>query len=141
LFTEENFGEELAQLRTRYRYGYDRYNKEGTKEYWAMHFAKESNSATVLSKFIQQPVFLINRVGYDFTIKKHRIVIDKNIPVLSEYGVAHYIQPEQLYQDIAYYVSNKMVLSPDLEVHDNMTDKEKIVQHGFDLKQSFRHRK
>jgi predicted nucleotidyltransferase len=28
-----------------------------------------------------------------------------------------------------------------LEVHDNMTDKEKIVQHGFDLKQSFRHRK
>lgn len=141
LFTEQNFGEELEQLRTRYRYGYDRYNKEGTNEYWAMHFAKESNTALAISKFIQQPVFLINRVGYDHTIKKHRVAIDKYIPVLSEYGVAHYIQPEQLYQDIAYYVSNKMVSSPDLEVHDNMTDKEKIVQHGFDLKQSFRHRK
>ena len=70
-----------------------------------------------------------------------KIVIDKNIPILQEYGINHYIQPEQLYQDIAYYVSNKMVTSPDLEVHDNMTDKEKIVQHGFDLKQSFRHRK
>jgi hypothetical protein len=140
LFTEQNFGEELGQLRTRYRYGYDRYNKEGTPEYWARFFAKESDTALVVSKLIQQPVFLINYVGYDYTIKKYRISIDKNIPVLSEYGIPHHVQPEQLYQDIAYYVSNKMVSSPDLEVHDNMTDKEKIVQHGFDLKQSFRHR-
>lgn len=140
LFTQENFKDLLPQLTVRYRWA--PYNSDPkTPEYWTRFFASESNTALALSKFIQQPVFLINSIGYDYKLKKNRIVIDKNIPVLSEYGIPHHIQPEQLYQDIAYFVSNKMVSSPDLEVHDNMTDKEKIVQHGFDLKQSFRHRK
>ena len=88
-------------------------------------------------------MFIVHRFDHNWSTKPPttRIIIDKNIPILQEYGVNNYIQPEQLYQDIAYYVSNKMVTSPDLEVHDNMSDKEKIAQHGFDLKQSFRHRK
>lgn len=140
LYTEENFKDKLDILSVRYRWS--PFNiKPGTPEYWARFFARENNAALAISKFIQQPVFLINSYGYDYVLKKRRVVIDKNIPVLSDYGIPHYIQPEQLYQDIAYFVSNKMVTSPDLEVHDNMTDKEKIVQHGFDLKQSFRHRK
>lgn len=140
LYTEENFRDKLDTLRVRYRWPPNN-NKPDTPEYWARFFARENNTALAISKFIQQPVFLINSAVYDYVLKKRRVVLDKNIPVLSEYGIPHYIQPEQLYQDIAYFVSNKMVSSPDLEVHDNMTDKEKIVQHGFDLKQSFRHRK
>lgn len=140
LFTPENFADILPSLKIRYRYDPNRHESESPK-YWARHFANESKIALEVSKLIQQPVFLINQIDYDWKQKKYRIVIDKNVPTLSEYGMPHYIQPEQLYQDIAYFVSNKMVTSPDLVVNDNMTDKEKIVQHGFDLKQSFRHRK
>lgn len=140
LFTSENFADILPSLRPRYRWQNIEHRPE-YPSYWARYFAIESKTALEVSKLIQHPVFLINRVEYDYALKKRRISIDKNIPVLSEYGIPHYIQPEQLYQDIAYFMSNKMVTSPDLEVIDNMTDKEKIVQHGFDLKQSFRHRK
>ena len=140
LFTKENFGDKIDDLTVRYRWS-RLSSKLDAPGWWAKYFARESITALELSKLILHPVFLINNVYYDYKIKKHRIVLDKNIPVLSEYGIPHHIQPEQLYQDIAYFVSNKMVSSPDLEVHYNMTDKEKIVQHGFDLKQSFRHRK
>lgn len=139
LFTEKNFGSEIQGLMIKYRYGYQ--SEKIIK--WEKYFGVEEPLATAISQSIQTPVFIVESFDYDWSVRSPttKIIIDKNIPILQEYGINHYIQPEQLYQDIAYYVSNKMVTSPDLEVHDNMTDKEKIVQHGFDLKQSFRHRK
>lgn len=133
-YTKDNFDDLMGHLGRYYRW-----NSANAR--WGDYFAKESNTALELSKLIQHPVFLINRIEFDWKAKTHRFIIDKNIPILMDYGLSHYIQPEQLYQEIAYFVSNKMVTSPDLEVYDNMTDKEKIVQHGFDYKQSFRHRK
>ncbi len=142
LFTKENFDEKLLD-RISIRYRYRRYLAEDRlAPKWERYFGEKENEIAIeLSKIIQHPVFVVESCEHNWDTKTTRIVFGKNIPILSEYGINHHIQPEQLYQDIAYYVSNKMVSSPDLEVHDNMTDKEKIVQHGFDLKQSFRHRK
>ena len=139
LFTEKNFKDRVDSLSVRYRW--TMFPQKNTVKQWEKYFAFESKVVTEISKMIKQPVFIIDSIENRWKEQQTRVAIDKNIPILSEYGLNHYIQPEQLYQDIAYYVSNKMVTSPDLEVHDNMTDKEKIVQHGFDLKQSFRHRK
>lgn len=66
------------------------------------------------------------------------------IPNLSEIkGLAKVYTPEQIYQDISYWVTNVLNTSPDVQPAGAppQTDKEKIVAHGLDLKQSFRHRK
>lgn len=49
--------------------------------------------------------------------------------------------PQQLVQEIEYTLGNRMHSSPDQSPADKRTDKEKIVSAGFDVKQSFRHRK
>ena len=137
LFSKKNFEDRYDQIKTRY------YSWNAGSKYvkWDDAFGKDSEVALRISQKIEQPVFIINDIIWDYKKREYRYVIDKNIPILLEYGINHYIQPEQLYQDIAYFTSNKMVTSPDLVVNDNMTDKEKILQHGFDVKQSFRHRK
>ena len=93
---------------------------------------------TEISRVVGTPVFTIidntyYKEGYD-------IRVDKNIPILKDYGIPALISAEQMYQDLSYFVGNTIRGSPDLIVHDNMSDKEKTLQHGFDLKQSFRHR-
>lgn len=139
LFTKENFGDTIEKL-SPFRY-YTRWLDRIDDKYWAKFFARESKVALDISRQIKQPVFIITKIERDWKNKRKIFHIDKNIPTLSDYGIPHHIQAEQLYQEIAYYISNKMVTSPDLEIHDNMSDKEKVLQHGFDVKQSFRHRK
>lgn len=88
-----------------------------------------------LSKKINAPVFCIRSVSY------RDIVIDGSIPVLSNLGIASIINPTQIYQDIAYFVANTMHANPDISPPVEIGEKDRIVSHGFDLKQSFRHRK
>lgn len=133
LWTEENFGHRLNEV-----FKPSRYDSKVYKE-WALGFGVESEAVVNISRQIKQPVFLIDH--FNGAVGTKSVYIDRNIPILEHYGINHHIPPEQMYQEIAYYVSNKMVSSPDLVVHDNMTDQEKILQHGFDFKQSFRHRK
>lgn len=99
----------------------------------------EYNFVTSISKIIKEPVFSITSITYE---KKDewQFCIESNVPILKDYGIASIIPAEQIYQELAYFVSNKMVTSPDLLVKSNLTDKEKILQHGFDIKESFRHR-
>lgn len=87
-----------------------------------------------LTKELGQPVFSYNTLGHS------RLVIDRLLPNLGDMGFAALYEPAQLYQDLAYFIGNVMSDSPDLATPSKMTDKEKISQHGFDLKQSFRHR-
>jgi hypothetical protein len=137
LFTEDNFGAIIDDIEPKYRWKWT--SRQSVN--WEKYFGVENEVVTVISRVIRQPVFMIESARWDWKERHYKIVLDKNIPNLAKQGISSHIQPEQMYQDIAYYVSNKMVDSPDLMVNDNMTDKEKIVQHGFDLKQSFRHRK
>lgn len=139
LFHQDNFDDDdVINLSVQYHW---RPNESWSSLKWERYFGQENATALALSKAIKQPVFLVDSYHKNWTSKSTHFEINPHIPVLREYGINHYIQPEQLYQEIAYFMSNKMVDSPDLVVHNNMTDKEKIVQHGFDLKQSFRHRK
>jgi hypothetical protein len=129
LLTQENFGGREGEL-----FQYASLN-------WPKYQGFESHWAEAISRKIKQPVFVIDHYSYGYSSGTTTFVIEENIPILQNFHFAKYASPEQLYQEIAYYISNKMVDSPDLVVNNNMTDKEKIVQHGFDYRQSFRHRK
>lgn len=132
-FTNENFGEYLASMKSS-RYYFSRKEIDESR-----YRGVKSNIVTVLSRQIKQPVFIIKSYSACKNPNQHIFEIDSRIPILQNYQFHKYFSPEQLYQEIAYYISNQMHDSPDLVVHDNMTDKEKIQQHGFDLKTSFRH--
>lgn len=97
----------------------------------------ERPELVALSKAVGHPVFMVD------TIDTHRGLVEVNgeCPVLANVGLAAYYPAEQLYQDLSYFLVNKMHDSPDMTPAQNATDKEKIVQHGFDLRESFRHRK
>ena len=107
------------------------------KSFPESHIGNRSILLDDISKTLKAPVFYFELFSYTSGC----ITIDSRIPILGQLGIDKIIPPEQLYQDISYYLANVLRESPDLVVNDNMTDKEKIVQHGFDLKQSFRHRK
>jgi hypothetical protein len=130
LFTEKNFPEEYAYARNN-PYRRISYDKEIGGEYPIL---------TEIARMVGAPVYCINSVRWT-TDKKYQITVDQNIPVLANYDIPTIISPEQLYQDLSYYVANTMHPSPDLIVNDNQSNREKILGHGFDVKQSFRHRK
>lgn len=100
----------------------------------------EAKETLKLSRKIGAPVFMIDRAEVSRTGKGYDYWIESAVPTLKNLGIASIISPEQIYQDIAYYIGNVMKDSPDMAPPTVLTDKEKIVQHGFDLKKSFRHR-
>lgn len=93
-----------------------------------------------IAKQVEAPVFIISGIAFPPN-DRTSIRIESRIPVLSEYNLASILSPAQAYQDIAYYIQNTMHDSPDLRLPEIQTNKEKIEQHGFDPKQSFRNRK
>jgi len=84
-----------------------------------------------ICKIVGTPVFYVN-------VFKHSIKIDTDCPNLGNDGIASYISPADMYQQLSYFVGNKMKDSPDMMPPVKVTDKDKIVGHGFDLKTSFR---
>lgn len=94
-----------------------------------------------LSRAVGAPVFVIERYSYiDSNYDTCGLLIQPDIPKLGEIGLAAYYPAEQLYQDLSYLMGNLMHDCPDLKPPSSVSDKDKIVQHGFDVKQSFRHR-
>jgi len=134
LWTEKNFPEEYEHARNGRSFWSRRINYE-------TELGGEFPVLTEIAHMINAPVYSVNMVNHNVGRNKNLITIDSNIPVLANYEIPTIITAEQLYQDLSYYVSNKMHTSPDLVVNDNQTNKEKIAGHGFDVKQSFRHRK
>lgn len=88
-----------------------------------------------IAKYIKHPVF--EYTGRHFSMCR----VSYDIPNLGEMGFGKYIQPEIMYQNIAHYIGNVINHGVDLEPPVKVEDKHRILQHGFDLKQSFRHRK
>lgn len=133
LFTEKNFPKVYKKMNEkRSWWNYQIYSEND-------YLGKELPVITEISKQINQPVFMIDRVyriqnGYQF-------YIDHNIPILKDYDIPSLISAKQMYQELSYYFINTMHDNPDTMPPSPMTDKEKTLQHGFDIKQSFRHRK
>lgn len=94
-----------------------------------------------LHRKLQAPVFSI--FGPARTEKKNETAyhVGYRLPILQEHDFQSVVDPYQLYQDLEYFIANTMNESPDTMPATQMTNKEKIVAAGFDLKQSFRHRK
>lgn len=90
------------------------------------------------SKECGQPVFLfkLENLSHGCSINLNNIA-----PKLGEIGIGSLIKPEQIYQDIAYYIGNVINHGVDIHPPTQVQDKDRIVQHGFDIKQSFRHRR
>lgn len=89
------------------------------------------NGLKKLCEFAKAPVFIVhgNRMP----------IIMGRTPKLSALGLPAYIDPQQLYQELAMFVGN--VLKPIEQPTSNMKDIEKVTSHGFDKKVSFRNRK
>lgn len=136
LFTKEDFPD-LYKVLIRKTW----FNGEIKYEDYCGKFSQEFVD---LSKKLNTPVFCIrSRDTYDPAGRKVGIVIDGDIPILADLGFASIIKPHQMYQEISYFLANTMNGSPDIQPIGKppITDKEKTLSHGFDLKQSFRHRK
>jgi hypothetical protein len=99
----------------------------------------ENSKIVQLSKIVGHPIFIIKN---EYTQSRKRFVlIEGDYPKVDVLGLASIYPAEQLYQDLSYFIVNKMKDSPDMMPRTASSDKEKVVQHGFDVKQSFRHRK
>jgi hypothetical protein len=92
---------------------------------------RKHDEANALCAFAKAPVFVVhgNRMP----------IIMGRTPKLSSLGMPGYLDPQQLYQELAMFVGN--VLNPVEQPPSNMKDIEKVASHGFDKKVSFRHRK
>ena len=86
-----------------------------------------------ICKSVNLPVFAIDVNGYQRTF-----TINKLLPNLGKVGVAGYIDANEMYQNLSYLIGNLMHDSPDMMPPVIVSDKIKILGHGFDYKTSFR---
>lgn len=99
-----------------------------------------------LTKLVGQPVFIIDRIGVDYQARLKggawpaSISIESNIPILGEYGFAALFPSTKLFQDLTYFIGNTMHSNPDRAPPVEVSNDDRLVQHGFDKKTSFRHR-
>lgn len=89
---------------------------------------QKSEYAHTMAKELNAPVFLCD----------HNEAYG-HCPKLGPLGMVNYMSAEQVYQEIAMFISNELrrVEQPATSV----TDVQKAEAHGFDKRQSFRHRK
>lgn len=67
----------------------------------------------------------------------YEVVLADQVPNLGQLGFASVIPAEQMYQNIAMYLS-QLKDNPDSQPPASVSDKDRLVQKGFDLKTSFR---
>jgi hypothetical protein len=94
-----------------------------------------------LAHRLRQPVFLVKGIQSQRNEQKCYFSVQNKVPVLADLGVPKLLEATRLYQDIAYFISNVINPSPDLDPPVKFSDSERLQQHGFDKKLSFRHRK
>lgn len=88
-----------------------------------------------ICRSLKTPVFMFTTSQYP---RINRFFIDPLCPKLGEMGVAKYIKDTDMYQYLSYFVGNTMNISPDMMPEIKVSDKDKIIGHGFDYKTSFR---
>ena len=94
------------------------------------------NELVELSRKLNAPVFEIGETSFGEILSNNKC----KVPVLSELGIASIIPPDQLFQELAYFIGNIMKDTPDTNPPVVIDNDLRIEGHGFDLKKSFRHR-
>jgi hypothetical protein len=87
--------------------------------------------AAEIAKFVKAPVF---------TIEPFQYAVEGRVPILNDLGLPALLSAEQCYQEIALFLGNVLNVVPDGPAVP-ATDVQKAEAHGFDKRQSFRHRK
>ena len=110
-----------------------------TKFWWRgdqsqMAFGVERPFLVDLCRAVRSPVLAVEAIAHG------QVRIAGQCPILQEVGMASAIPAFQMYQEIAYFVGNTMKACPDTVPPVDVSNQEKILKAGFDLKSSFRHR-
>lgn len=111
---------------------------------WLFRDRQSYSSEEILSmtKLVGVPVYRIKRFWSEHSNDLTVAVVDKQVPHLCDIeGIVGLLGIEQTYQNISYALTNQLRDSPDVSPPIVVDDKYKITAAGFDLKQSFRHRK
>lgn len=126
--------EELAYLdiKTHVR---SRYNKTSTKDR-VNDFISKNGTTTNINEIKREPVLFGFAGSYWYNSDK--IEWNDEIPLLSSFDFHKALDAKEIYTQIETFLG-WLVDNPPIK--DNMTNTEKILSHGFSLKQSFRHRK
>jgi len=98
------------------------------------------NSACVeVSKKLQIPVFILEDPHYKHLREPFHVTLDRTVPNLGELGFASLFTAEQMYQEIAMFLTS-LRDNPDSLPPVVISDKDRLTQKGFDAKISFRGR-
>lgn len=119
-----NAKRKLILLSVKNDYLDDKYNKKPDFEYWKNKFLH-----------MEEPKF--GREVNKFTTWQDNKKMEKHIPILKDIGVASFVEPLDIYLALEEYFSKEKTESERTESID-LTNKEKIENHGFDTKTSFR---
>ena len=102
-------------------------------------FERETQELIQISKEIESPIFKVTWVSWNKQKHLYCYEVDSNIPCLEQLGFSKIQSPEEVYQNVSYFLTNILNPSPDLNPPVTIQDdKIKILEHGFDLKTSFR---
>jgi hypothetical protein len=101
----------------------------------------QSDGAITIARAVNAPAFTIAGSGAKWEggrwVDDH-VSVERIIPNLGSLGFASLVPAERMYQELALFVGNVLSESPDVRPPAEVSDKERLVQKGFDLKTSFR---
>ena len=137
LMTEEELAEVIDTIRKSYFRRSDDYN------FKVVEYVKDT---IPILKSIGVPVVEVDRYfktfyngpGLQSGNVNYEVYLNKNIPNLGELGISKYFAPEPMFQIIQEFITNTLRTNPDINPPVKISDKDRIVSHGFDLKTSFR---
>lgn len=108
-------------------------------DYLNNKYRKEPNLEYYKEKFLhmEEPKFSREINKNKFITYQDNKKVEKHIPILKEIGVASFIEPLDIYLAFEEYFSKEKTESERTESI-GLTNNEKIENHGFDIKSSFR---
>lgn len=122
----------------------EEFNKPHSRRWSVKHdygeLGKEYPFFVELSRKIKAPVFVIRRVERIHKSDKLKVTIAGQCPILQKIEMPALIPAAQIYQELAYFMGNTIKEHPDTEPPVEVSNTSKILNAGFDLRQSFRHR-
>lgn len=114
----------------------------GTKHFSEALTGIYSRAFVEMARELNAPVFVVTEIMRDYSFgKSDTVLVSRDIPILGNIGFPSIIPPEQMYQNIAYFLGNTIKTNPDIAPPVEIGNTSKIIAHGFDIKKSFRHRK
>jgi len=143
-FNVERFPEILEIFQRQYK---SNWNRDYYKKYNQIDpiklYGYEEPKLLEVAKELNQPIFFIHSIDYIVSLRYTKIsVLLDELPILKDIvGCVEKFPAQELYSKIEFFISNSLRDNPDNSVPVVVENKDRLVQHGFDLKSSFRHRK